>query len=171
MRIVIFCGVIACLLADNAVGDDFDDSVDDQLQVIVASAIVEIEPRPPGMRVLRLPTMEFMLRINADCANDLLAESVSISVADTRENLGAEALAEPGTIEKAIRIPRKQMGPLALENFCVADDFDNDATRIEVRDALSAQLSLKCVGESRQTIVYQTVALGVTLACMRPASD
>lgn len=163
MRIVLFCGALTCLLAGNAIGDD--------LQVQVASAVIEIEPRPPGLRVLRLPAMEFRLRINADCANDLLAESVSISVADTRENLGAEALAEAGTIEKAIRIPRKQIGPLALENFCVADDIESDAMRLEVRDALSAQLSLKCVGENRQTIVYQTVSLGVTLACMRPASD
>jgi len=167
MRIVLLCSAMACLLAGNAIGDD----VGDQLQVRVDSTIVEIRPRPPGMRLLRLPAMKFVLHIDVNCPNDLVAESVSISVADTRENLGSEALAEPGTIKKAIRIPAKQIGPLGLKNFCVIDDFERNATQLEVRDALSAQLSLKCGGESRQTVIYQTVALGVTLACLQPASD
>jgi hypothetical protein len=167
MRFVLTCSALVCLMTGNAFGDDSDD----QLQVQTETASVDIGPRPPGLRLLKLPGMEFTLRINAHCNDDLIAESVSISVADTRVNLGPDALADLEIIEKTIRIPSKQIAPLAIENFCVADDKVGEAMRLEVRDALSAQLSLTCVGENRRSISYQTVALTVALTCKQPDGD
>jgi len=152
------------------------EDVDSHLLFDFAAAHVEITPRPPGRRLIRLPGITFTLRVEPRCAAGLGAESVSISVADTRLNLGREALLNPAPGEAAVvtrkmRIPRSQIGPVAIEDFCIAGDESNATAALRVHDALSAQLSLRCADASRQSIVYQTVALEITLSCKVAVSN
>ena len=172
MRSIIISIAIILLSAGNPRAED----ADSHLLFDFDAALVEITPRPPGRTLIRLPSITFTLRVEPRCAAGLDAESVSISVADTRLNLGREALLNPAPGEAAVvarkmRIPRSQIGPVAIEDFCIAGEAPNATAPLRVHDALSAQLSLRCGDESRQSIVYQTVALEVTLSCKMAASD
>ena len=164
MRIVFICGAIIGLSASSSFGDDLAG----QLVLESDAAVIEIPPQAPGLRLIHLPEISFAMQIEVRCGSDLLPESVSISVADTRVNLGSAELADQGIVQKTIRVPARQIAPLTIENFCIADDTTKVATPVQVRDALSAQVSLKCAAAGRQSMVYQTVALSVALTCRSP---
>jgi hypothetical protein len=163
---IIFIAIMA--LAVESPGEE---QPDDHLLVSIDTAMVEISARPSGRHAIRLPSLEFVVRLEPRCAIGKDADSVSISVADTRLRIGRDPLAEQPIIETTIRIPGEQIGPLVIEGFCVAgEDAANDAF-MEVRDALTAQLSLRCSEGSRQSIVYWTEALTITLKCETPAAS
>lgn len=162
---------IFAVLGSAATVAAYGDEPAGQLRVASDSASVAIGPRPPGPRLVQLPDISFTMQIEARCNADLQAESVSISVADSRVSLRSGELTEQGTAETTIRVPKNQLGPLTIENFCIAGDAGGDATPLLFRDALSAQASLKCAAEGRQSIVYQTVALGVELSCELPDNN
>jgi hypothetical protein len=163
--------IISIAIMALAVESPGEEQPEDRLLVNIDTAIVEISARPSGRHTMRLPSLEFAVRLEPRCGIGKDADSISLSVADTRLRIDREALAEQPIIETTIRIPGKQIGPLVIEDFCVAgDDAANDAF-MEVRDALTAQLSLKCSDGSRQTIVYWTEALAITLKCETPAAD
>lgn len=164
MRIPLFFAAISCVTTDAA----FSDELAGQLRVASDFASVAIEPRPPGPRLIQLPDISFTMRIETRCNAQLQTESVSVSVADSRVSLGATELTEQGIAETTIRVPKNQLGPLTIENFCIAGDAPSEAAPLQFRDALSAQVSLTCAAEGRRSIIYQAVALGVELSCESP---
>lgn len=147
------------------------DELAGQLRVESDSASVAILPQPPGPRLIQLPDITFTMQIEARCKAGLHAESISISVADSRVNLQSTELTEQGIAETTIRVPKNQLGPLMIENFCIAGDDTGAAAALQFRDTLSAHVSLKCAADDRQSIVYQAVALGVELSCQLQGDD
>ncbi|MDH5322846.1 MAG: hypothetical protein OEW81_10590 [Gammaproteobacteria bacterium] len=137
----------------------------DELLVVVEPSVAEIEPRPPGPRVVRLPDMAFTMHIAAQCGAGMQAESASISISDTRHSLGPEALADSAATELVIRIPRQQLAPLTIDNFCLIDTSADDARHLNIADALSAQVSLRCAGENQHSIIYRATPLAIRLRC------
>jgi hypothetical protein len=95
-------------------------------------------------------------------------ESVSISVTDTRRTLGPDLFMDTGATEQRISIPQAQLAPLTIENFCLGDGATGDAPHLHVADVMSAQLSLRCGSENRQSIIYQAVPLAIALQCRLP---
>ena len=167
MRGAFICIAIIVLAVDG-VGEELSG---DRLLVDINAASIEVSARPAGRQPIRLPDLEFEVRLEPRCAAGMNADSISVSVADTRLHIGRQMLAEQPVIETKIRVPRKQIGPLAIEDFCVAgDDAPNDTLR-RIRDALTAQLSLTCANDSRQSIIYKTEALVITLICETEATD
>ena len=139
-----------------------------QLQVEASPARVEVEPGTPGLRMIELPDLEFRLSIVPDCAGGD-AESLSISVADSSETLGTTDLAGKSRIETELLLPAKQTGPLPVNRFCPTDTpVGSLAAALEVRDAFTAHLSLRCVRDGQQSIVYVTVPLSLDLYCTIP---
>jgi len=162
----IFIAIMA--LAETSSGEEQSDV---RLLIDFDAASVEVSAQPSGRHPMRLPDLEFKVRLEPRCGAGMNADSISVSVADTRLHIGRQMLAEQPVIETKIRVPRKQIGPLAIEDFCVAgDDAPNDTLR-RVRDALTAQLSLTCANDSRQSIIYKTEALVITLICETEATD
>ena len=163
--------IILIAIMALAVESPGEEQSDDHLLVSIDTAMVEISARPSGRHVIRLPSLDFEVHLEPRCAVGKDADSISLSVADTRLRIGRDALAEQPIIETTIRIPGEQIGPLIIEDFCVAgDDAANDAV-MEIRDALTAQLSLKCSDGGRQSIVYWTEALAITLKCETQAAN
>jgi len=148
---------IVMLLSSTSFSDDLDGQLDFEFE----SAIAAIAPRATN-RPISLPTLTFALRAEARCPAQLVPESVSISIADTRISMSPDAA---GVLEKSIRVSKKQLGPLAVESFCLAENSADAGQSLQIDDALSAQLSLRCVGEDSASISYQTAALSVTLQC------
>ncbi len=160
MRGLFFYAVLAVLISADSRGED----ADSRLLVEFDAAIAKIELRSSS-EPIQLPDLTFPVRIEASCPTALEARSISISIADTRINVQA---ADDGLIEKTIRVPKKQLGPIAVSDFCIADDDLNSEQQLKLRDALSAQLSLHCSGDNRESMTYQTVALEVELQCYVP---
>lgn len=141
------------------------------LAVEARPATVIVEPGPQGLRLIELPTLEFLLSINADCA-DGAPESISVSVADTTETLDAGDLEGHSGIETKLSLPAQQTGPLPVESFCIAPESGETqpATRL-VRDAFTAHLSLRCTQDDKPTVIYVTAPLPLELHCENPGSE
>ena len=163
-----FIPIAIMALAADSPGEE---QSDDRLLVDTDAALVAVSELPPGRHTMRLPGLEFAIRLEPRCAVGTDADSISVSVADTRLHIGRDVLAEQPVIEMTIRVPREQIGPLVIEDFCVVGDDAANGSEMRVRDALTVQLSLKCTDESRQSIIYQTESLAITLICETPTAD
>ena len=137
-----------------------------QIKVSSAPATAEIVPAPVGRRLIRLPTLEFVFTIEPRCENNMQAKSVSISVADTRETVTVGETTDSAVVEARITIPRRQAPPLAVAGFCEIDEDETRQSReLLVREAFTAHLSLRCANDERQSIVYASQALDLSLRC------
>jgi len=157
MRSLFFFAALAVLIGADSRGE----GADGELLVEFDAAVAEIALRSSS-RPIRLPSLTFAVRIEASCPTELEPKSISISIADTRINVQPD---DTGVIEKSIRVPKKQLGPISVDDFCIAGDDVNSERQLQLRDALSAQLSLHCSGDNRESMTYETVALEVTLQC------
>ena len=118
-----------------------------RLTIEAAPARATIQPLPEGRRLVRLPALEYEFGIHADCGTDAEATSVSISVADTRATLAGDQLRPEDPIAAVIRLPARQLAPVAID----------------------AQISLRCADATGESITYASRSLDVTLECAAPA--
>lgn len=151
--------VLACV---DVRGED----ANSQLVATFEAAIAEIAPRSSA-QAIQLPSLTFTVSIEANCPLTYTTGTISISIADTR--VRTELVAD-GPTQQSIRVPEKQLGPIAVSDFCIAGADPGSAQQLQLRDALSAQLSLRCVGENKESMTYSTVPLEVSLQCVVPAS-
>ena len=138
-------------------------------------AAVEVVPQAAGRRLIRLPALEFSLDIEPQCDTNMRAESLSISVADTRETV-AVAETDEAVVATTLTLPRHQTAPLAVVDFCqTAADQGMRSQELLVRDAFTAHLSLRCTNGERQSIVYASQPLDLALRCkptgQEPSAD
>ena len=160
MRSLFFYTVLAVLISADSRGESADGELLLEFDAAVAKIALRSSDRP-----IQLPDLTFVVRIEASCPIALQTKSISISIADTRINVRAD---DTGVIEKSIRVPKKQLGPIAVNDFCIAGEDDSSAQELNLRDALSAQVSLHCSGENQESMTYETVALEVALQCDVP---
>jgi hypothetical protein len=155
-------------LAVFACVDVRGEGANSQLVATFEAAIAEIAPRSSAQPV-QLPSLTFTVSIEAVCPIASATGTVSISIADTR--IRTELVAD-GPTQQSIRVAEKQLGPIAVSDFCIAgaDPASPQQLQLQLRDALTAQLSLRCVGENQESITYSTVPLEVSLQCVVPES-
>ncbi len=139
-------------------------------------AMVAIAPLPDDLRLISLPALQYVLRIEPRCAAETQAESIFVSIADTRKRLDAGDIDGQRRIEMELVLPRRQIAPIAIQDFCRASSAGNSANRVlRLKDVVTAHLSLRCSGQEHNSIVYATQALDVDLRCERdpaqPADD
>ena len=156
--LVLWIPIIVTPLAANETG---------QLRVEFDTPVASIEPRTTD-RPINLPSLTYVLRAEASCPDPQTAESVSISIADTRITINP---GESEAVEETIRVSNKQLGPVAVENFCLAESDSDAQDLLQIEGALTAHMSLRCVGENNETISYSTAPLSVTLSCDPPESE
>lgn len=143
----------------------------DSLSVSANAPTVSVAPRDSGRSFMRLPTLEYVFEIHAKCSDGRMPKSISLNVADTRMSLAAEQIASDGPTEFSLQVPASQIAPLAIENFCIAEDGDDEnidddmQTELSVESALSAQASLLCEGEDDRAMTYVSRPLDVSLVC------
>ena len=136
------------------------------------AASVELQLQPSGRRLLRLPNLDFALQIEPQCEVGMHIASVSISIADTSKSFRGMDFLEQSTLETTIRLPRRQIGPLAIERFCTGEDKNsNNDDVLLIRDAFTAHVSLRCADGVRELVVYETLALAIRMVCKAPERD
>ena len=142
-----------------------------ELRVEFETPVASITPRTTD-RPINLPSLTYVVRAEASCPDTQTAESVSISIADTRITVSP---VEAEAVEETIRVSNKQLGPVAVEGFCLAasdsDTGSDTQDLLNIDGALTAHLSLRCVGENSETISYSTTPLNVTLSCDSPEPE
>jgi hypothetical protein len=136
-----------------------------QLVAEADQASASVRPADAGNKVLRLPDLTYQIGIEARCNDGESAESLSISIADTRMTLFRDELADKSIITVGITVPASQVAPLAADGFCLLEDFEHRKRLIN--DAFTANLSLRCRGEEGESIIYASRPLAVALTCDR----
>ena len=136
-------------------------SADDRLEVEFDTAVAKIAPRSSATPI-RLPNLTFTLTARSFCPEPQAAESISVSIADTRITITPT---DEDIIEESIQVSRKQLGPVAVEDFCLGEDTTDAQKSLHINDALTAQLSLRCAGENSESISYKSAVLSVALLC------
>jgi hypothetical protein len=139
--------------------------VSGRLGVDADPALATVKPLAEGRRLIRLPSLEFELNIDAECGPDSVPKSVSISVADTRKTLNSDELRDINGGAVLFAIPARQVSPVAVDGFCPQD---GNGTQLLVRDAVTAHLSLRCTNEEEESITYASQGLAVMLDCDVP---
>jgi hypothetical protein len=139
------------------------------------AAEVEISPAPRDRRLIRLPELEFSMRIDATCAGETQAQSISISIADSvaAHDVSAQEVGPTDKVmlETTFKVPGRQIAPIAIQGFCVSgDDSDTKARTLQIPAAVAANISLRCTSENSQSVRYDRLPLQIQLICV-PADD
>jgi hypothetical protein len=135
----------------------------DRLIVRTDPAVASVISLASKRSHLRLPDLDFPLRIVARCGSGRKPESMSISIADTRVTFGREALSADAVLETSISVSSHQIAPVAVDGFCSAGN--NPSMPLLLPTALTAQISLRCVGDDEQSIGFRAQSLDVLVKC------
>lgn len=139
-----------------------DDSA--ALKVDADAPVVEINARTAGRNFMRLPSLNYRFDLATKCPIDLEPKSISLSVADTRKSLAEADFTGNQAISVPMTIPASQIGPVAVDGFCVADAGDET---LRIPAVLSVQASLLCANDEKSQMIYASTSLDVTLSCKR----
>ena len=134
---------------------------------------VTVETRSDGRNFIHLPALQYTIRIEAACAEERKPARLSLNVADTRVLLSEDRIVSGTAFDVPLLIPSSQIGPIAVEGFCLADagEFDSARETMTVPSVLSIQAALLCTGDSGDEMDYASTALDVILECARPQDD
>lgn len=135
----------------------------DRLKVESDPATVNIARQEDGRQLVRLPKLEFPLRVNAHCGRGGELQSLSISVADTRQTIAGEDYPANEVLATTVTVSPRQIAPIAVEEFCVVGEPAGASRLLET--ALTAQISLRCALDESQSVVFAAEPLDVRLVC------
>jgi hypothetical protein len=141
----------------------------DRLRIHAEPAVAVLAMQQGGRNLVRLPDIEFPLGISIYCANSGQPESLSITIADTHRTLRAEELQAAKTVDVAMRIPARQIAPLALQEFCI--DTSSEGESVFITAALAVQASLRCSRGEEQSIVFAAAPLDIRVDCIRSTAE
>ena len=139
-----------------------------------------VMPRASGRNLIRLPSLVYTFSLRAECPDQYMPESLLVNVADTRKSFNTAQIAAGDLLAIELRIPRRQIAPVPVGNFCVvqpvghvgADTTVSDTNeQLIVYDVLSAQASLMCANDADRTMTYASQTLDVLLVCETPVKE
>jgi hypothetical protein len=139
----------------------------DRLIIETSPAIASVMPLDGDRKLLRLPDLEFPVRVVARCGSGRTPESISISIADTRVSFGREVLSDDAVLETSVLVSSRQMAPVAVEGFCTSVSGPSESLLLST--ALTAQISLLCVRDDDQSIAFRARTLDVLVNCAQEA--
>ena len=130
----------------------------------IAGAAAGQEPLRPGGEVQARAGPAVVVRGVEDEVDDFGFRSILVSIADTRLRLDLRDIEDPTLLQTTLSLPQQQAGQLRIDGFC-RQGRDRGATRLEIKDAFTARLSLRCGDDEQESVIYTTVPLNVVLEC------
>ena len=160
-------------LGSIATGSPGDGS---KLVVRPDTPVVNIDTRAAGRIFMRLPSLHYSFEIENRCRADLSPRSISLSVADTRKSVSMDKLSSTSSVSVDITIPAGQIGPIAVDGFCLHSDERSEGQTdkrglLGIPSVLSVQVALLCASETESQMTYASTSLGVTLMCNQLTDD
>ena len=153
------------LLVSAAMGTT-EGIIPEHLLVDAQAAVVEVDAAADDHQLIRLPDLQFELAIKPMCGAAGRVESISVSVADTRQNYDLDDVNEQSVIDVALSIPSHQLGPVRIGDFCRTSTANSaEDMELTIRGALTAHLSLRCLNDEEQSMTYVSQALDLILRC------
>ena len=135
----------------------------DRLIVRTDPAVTSVRSTTASRNLLRLPDLEFPVRVVARCGSGRVPRTISISIADTRVSFGDEALSADSVLETSVSVSSRQIAPVSVDGFCSAGNRQPEALLLPT--ALIAQFSLRCVRDEEQSIAFRAQTLDVLVNC------
>ena len=165
MRIVVLLTSLS--IASGLVSSVAAESLDsDGLAIIASAATARVSAGAGGRRALRLPGLDFRFQFRFACPGTSSPQSLSMTIADTHQSLGADELtAETNVAHARVRIPASQIAPVAIEAFCATEAPSANSSPLTLPSLLSASASLRCGDDEDSSIRYDSVPLDVVLVC------
>jgi len=127
---------------------------------------IDIDPGSSRRGILRLPELEFHFSIDARCPESQPAQSLMISIADSRRRVMANALQNALQSGISLTVPSRQIAPVSVGAFCTTERTDT-RPYFTAKELLSAQGALSCGTDSDTSITYTSTSLDVRLHCAR----
>ena len=141
----------------------------DRLRVDAEPAVAVLTTQQAGRNLVNLPPLEFKLSLRPHCAAGGQPESLSITIADTQRTLRSEDLQATLPIDVSMRVSANQLAPFALRTFCVDPAAGGESLLLSA--TLAAQLSLRCVRDDSQSMVFTAHPLDIRVDCMPPGES
>ncbi len=137
--------------------------------VMVAAQETEasVAPRAAHLRLISLPELEFGLRATIKCAD--IAESLTLSIADTFVTLDEQAIDDQRSAEATLTVPASQIALAANSRFCLKDNVASEGELL-VPGLATVHASLRCRNEEGVTVLFASAPLQVRLLCNRPST-
>jgi hypothetical protein len=145
-----------------------------ELDVSANTPTVVISTRPTGRNFVRLPSLDYLFAIDAQCPAELQPSAITISIADTRVSLRGADLTVPMPLRVPVTVPASQIGPIPVDRYCTANQAETADTpepNLPIPAVLSAQISLLCAGESDSAMTYASNSLDVVLQCVAASGE
>ena len=157
--------VLTLICCHDAAGQSMEPGT---LSVDADTPVVEIGLRSIGRNFMRLPSLGYKFEMEARCAAGLAPKAMSLSIADTRKSLAAEDISAESITSITLRIPAPQIGPVAVNGFCIDTEELNERESLTLLSVLSLQASLLCANDADSRMIYASKSLDVTLLCAIP---
>ena len=145
-----------------------------ELDVSANTPTVVISTRPAGRNFMRLPSLDYLFAIDAECPAELQPSSITISIADTRVSLSDADVSAPMPLSIPVTVPASQISPIAVDRYCTenqAEERDAPDPNLTIPAVLSAQISLLCAGEASGEMTYASNSLDVVLECATESGE
>jgi hypothetical protein len=142
-----------------------------ELEVSSNTPTVVISTRPAGRNFMRLPSLDYLFAIDAQCPAELQPSAITISIADTRVSLRGADLSVPMPLRIPVTVPASQIGPIPVDRYCTANQAETPEPNLPIPAVLSAQISLLCAGESDSEMTYASNSLDVVLQCVSASGE
>ncbi len=157
--------MLTAVCCHDAAGQSMEPGI---LSVDADTPVVEIGKRSAGRNFMRLPSLVYKFGIEARCAAGLAPKAMSLSIADTRKSVTAEDISAESITSITLRIPAPQIGPVAVNGFCIDTEESNEKESLTLSSVLSVQASLLCGNDANSWMIYASKSLDVTLLCTIP---
>jgi hypothetical protein len=140
----------------------------ESVAVAAEEAEIVVAPRAANLKLIELPALDFALRATFECTG--MAESLTLSVADTYTTLGQDAIADQRSANLLLTVPAPQLSLAASSSFCLRDDLAS-ANELLVPGLATAHASLRCRTDEGVTVHFASAPLQVRLNCGRPSTE
>jgi hypothetical protein len=138
----------------------------------VEPVLVEVTPSSTPRRYVAVQDLEFSLIVQASCPANMRIDSVSVTTADTSRTISGSDFDEQTQIETTLIVPRRQVAAIAIDDYCREDKtFGIMQEDLQIDAAYTATLSLRCINDEEQSIVYQAQPLSIILSCVSGDDD
>lgn len=115
-------------------------------------------------RQIIFPQLEISVQIEAACPPGRNVESLTISIADTRETIRPVPAAAVASLATTLAVSGRQLSPLVVEQFCTTAGPPRPA-KLHIESAMSAHASLRCGGADGASMHYRSNPVGIDLIC------
>jgi len=163
MRCLSFLFVLTAITASDTVHGDAVGYLVSEVEPV----LVEIKPLSAARRYVARQDLEFTLIVEPLCPADMRIGSVSVTAADTRMTFSGSEFDEQAQVKTTLIIPRRQVVAIAIDDYCrqgeTASTLKYD---LQIDAAYTASLSLRCISDEKQSIIYLAQPLGVILSCV-----